>query len=402
MARERGLRSSNDAKPWKCRCGAINHPKKRRFSDVRSWECRGCKREFKGSFKFCLGEIEVDGGSLIGEVWDQGDDPYCVAFAYGKGIEVVERVSCVNNGTDPNEVECIDPIELEDKLTKKFPVFASNDGITKDKGLHKVLHMGLLLKEEGIPKMSSRDNYQLEDLSTIPRDDFSSIIDCLAEGVPFVATYLAGKRRSKLKYCQIYKSPPRSRYAQKKVKRTGHAVLLIGGGMDMGRKFFFCVNSWNTKFCPRRNSRGEIIKGGIGKIRASDLTKNVIKLSRPEKTDPCRRLEAQDVLEISSKNYILMMASKGHFAHLLRRQKVKSEKTDENLQCDDEIKKFREDHLVHGPFCNDEAEYPQNLVDRYKECSFEEMEDNLINIEKLRCTKVTSKETYEPPNLCVI
>jgi hypothetical protein len=103
MAKERGLRSSNDAKPWKCRCGTVNHPKKRRFSDVPSWECRGCKREvrifscrlllfrlnlsitvfdnylflhclqFKGDFKFCLGEIEVDGGSLIGDIWDQED-----------------------------------------------------------------------------------------------------------------------------------------------------------------------------------------------------------------------------------------------------------------------------------------------------------------------------------------
>jgi hypothetical protein len=81
----------------------VNHPKKRRFSDVPSWECRGCKREvrifsylllvifrfnltitffdyylvflclqFRGTFKFCLGEIEVDGGSLIGDAWNQG------------------------------------------------------------------------------------------------------------------------------------------------------------------------------------------------------------------------------------------------------------------------------------------------------------------------------------------
>ena len=104
MAKERGLRSSNDAKPWKCRCGKVNHPKKRRFFDVPAWECRGCKRgvriflyillglfgfhlnfsvvdhylfilylQFNGSFKSCLGEIDADGGSLIGKVWDQED-----------------------------------------------------------------------------------------------------------------------------------------------------------------------------------------------------------------------------------------------------------------------------------------------------------------------------------------
>ena len=47
MAKERGLRSSNDAKPWKCRCGKINHPKKHRFFDMPAWKCRGCKREVR-------------------------------------------------------------------------------------------------------------------------------------------------------------------------------------------------------------------------------------------------------------------------------------------------------------------------------------------------------------------
>jgi hypothetical protein len=209
---------------------------------------------------------------------------YCVAFAYGKGIDIVERVSCVNNGTDPNEVECIDPVELEHNFEKKFPEVPSKDAICKNYGVHKALHMGLMLKEEGIAKLSSGEKYRLEDISTIPRDDFSSIMDCLAEGIPFVATYLAGKRRNKLKYCQIYKSPPRSRYTQKRAERKGHAVVLIGGGMKEGRKFFYGVSSWNTAFCPRRNTKGEIIKGGIGKLQACDLTKNVIKISQPEKT----------------------------------------------------------------------------------------------------------------------
>jgi hypothetical protein len=215
-----------------------------------------------------------------------------VSFAYGKGIEVVDRVSSVNNGTDPNEVERIDPFALEHRFEEKFPgAAASEDAISKDYGIHKALHMGLILKEEGITKESSHDIYQLEDLSTIPRDDFSSIMDCMAEGVPFIGTYLVGKRRSKLKYCQIYKSPPISRFREKRAKMRGHAVVLIGGGMDKGKKHFYCVNSWDKVFCPRKNTEGEIMKGGIGKIRACDLTKNVIKLSQPERTGNFLKLE---------------------------------------------------------------------------------------------------------------
>ena len=97
-----------------------------------------------------------------------------------------------------------------------------------------------------------------------------------------VATYLPGKRRSRLRYCQIYKSPPLSRFKQKRANENGHAVVLIGAGMKGGCQFFYFLNSWGKKFCARRNVSGEIVTGGIGKIRATDLTKNVIRLSHPD------------------------------------------------------------------------------------------------------------------------
>ena len=72
---------------------------------------------------------------------------YCVGFAYGKGIEIAERASNVNRGDDPDKVECIDPIELEHTFEKKYPNGPSKDAVTKNYGVHKMLHMGLILKE---------------------------------------------------------------------------------------------------------------------------------------------------------------------------------------------------------------------------------------------------------------
>jgi hypothetical protein len=61
-------------------------------------------------------------------------------------------------------------------------------------------------------------------------------------------------------------------------------------------------------------------------------------------SDSCRRLEAQDVFDISNRNFILMMALKDQFNSMLRRsEQVKAKKDDEEVQCDKELfKKFRE------------------------------------------------------------
>lgn len=44
------------------------------------------------------------------------------------------------------------------------------------------------------------------------------------------------------------------------------------------------MNSWGKKFCARKNKKGEIVTGGIGKLKMEDLTKNLIKLSAPNET----------------------------------------------------------------------------------------------------------------------
>ncbi|XP_039776037.1 uncharacterized protein LOC120643664 isoform X3 [Panicum virgatum] len=81
--------------------------------------------------------------------------------------------------------------------------------------------------------------------------------------------------------------------------------------MKKGKQFFYFLNSWGKKFCPRKNKRGETIAGGIGKIAEGDLTKNVVRLSHPNESGGGRRLENQSGMAISRCNYLLMKAMVG-------------------------------------------------------------------------------------------
>uniref|UniRef100_A0A0D9XHD3 Peptidase C1A papain C-terminal domain-containing protein n=1 Tax=Leersia perrieri TaxID=77586 RepID=A0A0D9XHD3_9ORYZ len=244
-----------------------------------------CERyQFCGSFKFCLGEIKANGKTVVGEVQDQGELSQCVVYSYAKAVEIIERVSKVAEGTDPDLVDCIDPMDLHNKFDEKFPEVLSVDCLTRDFGLHRVLHTGLILRSEGAIKLESGKRYIASDVSTIPRDDFERICHNLAEGIPLIATYIAGERRSHLRYCQIYKAPPQFGPDGKRLEQLGHAVVLIGAGMKRGRRFFYFMSSWGEKFCPRKNKQGEIVTSGIGKLRETDLTKNVVRLSLPSET----------------------------------------------------------------------------------------------------------------------
>uniref|UniRef100_A0A0E0M524 Peptidase C1A papain C-terminal domain-containing protein n=1 Tax=Oryza punctata TaxID=4537 RepID=A0A0E0M524_ORYPU len=359
MGKKKRLRSANDAKAWKCRkCGTVNRPTKHKFFKLPAFHCtnKDCGRKFRGNFKFCLGEIKAEGKSLIGEVLDQKNTPYCVAYAYSKAVEITERVCKVINGENPDLVKTFDPVDLQEKFEKKFPEVPSDDCLTKDFGMHRVLHMGLILRSEGIIKQKVNIPYIVEDVSTVPRDDFEQICCYLANGYPMVATSLAGKRRSDLRYCQIYKPPHLSRFLEKKSKLIGHAVVLIGAGIKNGKRFFYYLNSWGKGFCSRKNNLGEILTGGIGKLKDTDLTKNVVMLSRPneEGGDRTRRLEDQTELDINKFNYVLMKATTKQYVHMKAR----------NLRKASE--KFQDDDLCDGIFRDDEMGHHLDSVNDFK------------------------------------
>uniref|UniRef100_A0A0E0M532 Peptidase C1A papain C-terminal domain-containing protein n=1 Tax=Oryza punctata TaxID=4537 RepID=A0A0E0M532_ORYPU len=345
MAKKRGLRSSNDAKAWKCKaCGTINRPTKHQFFKLPAFTCTNsdCGKEFRGSFKFCLGEIEAQGKTLVGKVLDQQESPLCVAFSYAKAVEIMERVSSVSKGIDPDLVGTIDAYDLHKKFDDKFPEVLSVDCLARDYGLHRVLHTALILRSEASIKVETGEHYIASDVSTVPRDDFELICHNLAEGIPLVATYNPGKRRNRLRYCQIYKSPPPPGPGETKLAQLGHAVVLIGAGMKRGRRFFYFLNSWGEKFCPRKNNQGETVTGGIGKLSETDLTKNVVRLSLPDETGVPRRLEDQAQLEVSDLNYVLMMATNSQYSEIMV-EKLR----ERNLQ------KFREASLDDQLFRDD-------------------------------------------------
>ncbi|KAM0862356.1 hypothetical protein ACQ4PT_045307 [Festuca glaucescens] len=106
--------------------------------------------EFKGKFKFCMGEVEVEGGSLIGEILDQKKTRKCVAYSYSKADEISQRVSNVNHGKDPNEVVPVNPDELQEQFDIKWPAFSASDSLSMNYGLNTVVLMGLMFKEQGM------------------------------------------------------------------------------------------------------------------------------------------------------------------------------------------------------------------------------------------------------------
>lgn len=122
--------------------------------------------------------------------------------------------------------------------------------------------------------------HRVDDVMVIPRDDFRSISTAIADGGILVTSFYSGKKLRDLKYRQIYKSYRAPKFRDNKGKRTiGHAVCLIGAARENGEEYYDFVNSYK-RFCPRRNSRGRIVKSGVGRLRASDLKTNVIRLCR--------------------------------------------------------------------------------------------------------------------------
>lgn len=97
-------------------------------------------------------------------------------------------------------------------------------------------------------------------------------------------------------------------YVQVKIKAASyvrqryihaHAVVLVGAGRKKrkdgkkGRLYYYFLNSWE-RFCVRKNKRGKIISHGIGKVDATRLLRNVIRVSRFKEAPTNRSFVAQE------------------------------------------------------------------------------------------------------------
>lgn len=79
-----------------------------------------------------------------------------MAFAYGKLAEIMERTYNIRYGLDPDNVKPINPYHLAQRYDEKF----ANVYFDKRKvGIHKALHMGLILRSEGIQRRKVCDLY---------------------------------------------------------------------------------------------------------------------------------------------------------------------------------------------------------------------------------------------------
>ena len=70
-----------------------------------------------------------------------------------------------NNGMDLDTVKPINPYDLEIMYDQKFPNVRSADSHTQKVGTHKVLHMGLILRLEGIQRCNVCHLYTLANSS---------------------------------------------------------------------------------------------------------------------------------------------------------------------------------------------------------------------------------------------
>lgn len=279
MRRPRGRRSAKDAKYWRCSKGYKNKPELHEFFDTPPFICGcGCRQKYKGDFDFCLDHISANYRRLLGEFMDQANEELCIAFAYGKQMEVTKRIKYLMKGRNPElPTPRVIPLDLDVKYKKMI-------GHHPRGGMAQLILMGLILKEQGILNESRTRIYKASNVSVIPEKEPARIVAALADGFPLHAGVIYGKKLSQLRYCRRYKAPHLRRAIEKRdmgrLKAIpAHAVLLVGAGRKKGKLYYYFMNSWD-KFAVRKNSRGEVIGEGIGKISADRLYRNVIRLSR--------------------------------------------------------------------------------------------------------------------------
>lgn len=111
----------------------------------------------------------------------------------------------------------------------------------------------------------------MDDVIVIPWNDFQRISTSIAEGDVLVGTFFSGKKLANLKCGQVYKAYRSFKYrGNNRKKLIGHAVFLIGAARQSKEEYFDMVNSYDH-FCEHRNSKGEVIKSGIGMLHTSAL-----------------------------------------------------------------------------------------------------------------------------------
>ncbi|CAM0948785.1 unnamed protein product [Alopecurus aequalis] len=302
-----GLGSFPDDHSWRCDgCVSLNLPTEHLIFMLPKFLC-DCGQKFNGDFRISMDDIRINGHVILGKIHIQLEKR-CVAYAYVHSLQILERLECIIMKGDPSLLEDLNPEKLFDMYEDRRSEMTKMGCSTKPVDNVRIVHLGLILKEDGLEGESAKtDNvHKVGDVTVIAKNDFEGIATALAEGSALVTTFYSGKRLRDLKYGQIYKAYRASDYKNKNKKLVGHAVCIIGAGREKGEEYYDVVNS-HKKFCVRRDAEGNVLKFGVGRIRASDLKCNVIRLSRAAANGEDEwRLQPQTEIVLNDHNRHLM------------------------------------------------------------------------------------------------
>uniref|UniRef100_J3N234 Peptidase C1A papain C-terminal domain-containing protein n=1 Tax=Oryza brachyantha TaxID=4533 RepID=J3N234_ORYBR len=253
----------------------MNLPVQKFLFDLPSFRCSGCGSPFLDDFEFCFDLVKANTHQLIGGLGNvkyQSDSPECIAFSIASCLEIAKRIRKVFRGKDPDSVKGINPFEIVEMFEEKCRHGMSYG----ETGIGKLVTMALTVQNDGITSEDHLKHFSAVAVETIDKFDFEKICSVLADGIPLIGTLYSGDRLKNLKYGQIYKAPKLARFLEKGIIPVGHAVVIIGAGMHSGQQYLYFLNSWGAEFCPRYDQDGNLVKGGVGKMRLYDLICNPI------------------------------------------------------------------------------------------------------------------------------
>ncbi|KAK1663524.1 hypothetical protein QYE76_051683 [Lolium multiflorum] len=283
----RGTRSTQDyTESWTCdSCEVLNNPTKHLVFDLPAFHCSICKQRRYTDFDVCYNDVRLhDDAQIIRRILQQTKDE-CMAYAWISAIEIVDAIwGFLMGKTEPSILEEPDLIEKVarerekiKKSNKKLPR-ASRVDIGSSKTSSKMLSIyGEVAQKYGIKEKAKEDNevrkpYKIGETITIPAGNFSAICEAIANGFPVVAFINGGKKLEHLKFGQVYKAPSDEKFKRKGFRHVEtHAIVLVGAGRSKGVDYFHFLSSWSPMYCLRMSKDRKISRGGIGKVRASDV-----------------------------------------------------------------------------------------------------------------------------------
>lgn len=183
---------------------------------------------------------------------------------------------------------------------EKFPELP----IRFEHGLHKVLYIGLLLREFGCKYKNGSERNKISDFFTIPAGNFEMSWQMIADGRAVVATFMCHEGLYKLKFGEVYDSSSVYHPKRKSKELMAHAVILIGAISFGPLQIDIFLNSYGEQFCARRNAAGEIVIGGIGMVLGTRYCNPVV-LCRSWEQVVKGRLEGSWMVDVSETEQLL-------------------------------------------------------------------------------------------------